>query len=73
MHQDKHSLQLNEIREASDPMLNVLARYISAGWPDEKRKLPQELHPFWDYRDTIYIKSGLITKGNRIIVPSEMR
>ena len=34
---------------------------------------PQDLQEFWNYRDTLSIKNGLITCGNRIIVPKEMR
>ena len=41
---------------------------------DQLRKnLPTDFQEFWNYRDTLSIKNGLITCGNRIIVPKEMR
>ena len=33
----------------------------------------RDLHEFWPHRETLSVKSGLITCGNRIIVPREMR
>ena len=36
-------------------------------------KLSSELQNFWDYRDTLSIELGLITKGNSIVIPMEIR
>ena len=38
-----------------------------------EKNLPTDLHEFWPHKDMLSIKSGLITCGNRIIVPREMR
>ena len=35
--------------------------------------MPANLHEFWSHRETLSIKSGLITCSSRIIVPSCMR
>ena len=38
-----------------------------------KKNLPTDLHKIWPHKEMLSIKSGLITCGNRIIVPREMR
>ena len=47
--------------------------YISTGFPCDKKNLPTDLHEFWPHKEMLSIESGLITHGNRIIVPKEMR
>ena len=56
-----------------DNQLTRLSRYINTGFPCNKKNLPTDLQEFWNYRDTLSIKNGLITCGNRIIVPKEVR
>ena len=56
-----------------DNQLTRLSRYINTGFPCDKKNLPTDLQEFWNYRDTLSIKNGLITCGTRIIVPCEMR
>ena len=38
--------------------------YISTGWPCECRRLPQELHLYWNFRET---------KSSRLLIPSTLR
>ena len=38
-----------------------------------EKNLPTDLHEFWPHKEMLSIKSGLITCGNRIIMPKEMR
>ena len=56
-----------------DEQLTRLKGYISTGFPCDKKNLPTNLHEFWPHKEMLSIKSGLITCGNRIIVPKEMR
>ena len=56
-----------------DNQLTRLSRYINTGFPCDKKNLSTDLQEFWNYRDTLSIKNGLITCENRIIVPKEMR
>ena len=37
------------------------------------KNLPTDLHEFWPHKEMLSIESGLITCGNRITVPKEMR
>ena len=50
-----------------------LKGYISTGFPCDKKNLPTDIHEFWPHKEMLSIESGLITCGNRIIVPKDMR
>ena len=56
-----------------DSQLTRLSHYINTRFPCDKKNLPTDLHEFWNHREALSIKSRLITCGNRIIVPREMR
>ena len=56
-----------------DNQLTRLSHYINTGFPCDKKNLLTDLQEFWNHREALSIKSGLITCGNRIIVPKEMR
>ena len=56
-----------------DEQLTRLKSYISTGFLCDKKNLPTDLYEFWPHKEMLSIESGLITCGNRIIVPKEMR
>ena len=56
-----------------DNQLTRLSHYINTGFPCDKKNLLTDLHEFWPHKETLSVESGLITCGNRIIVPREMR
>ena len=56
-----------------DEQLTRLEGYISTGFLCDKKNLPTDFYKFWLHKEMLPIKSGLITCGNRIIVPREMR
>ena len=56
-----------------DNQLTRLSCYINTGFPCDKKNLLTDLQEFRNNRDTLSIKNGFITCGNRIIVPKEMR
>jgi len=51
----------------------LLTKVISKGWPENKDDLPNQLHPFFSTRDEYSIHDGLIFRGERVVVPLEMR
>ena len=73
--QDTFSNKLDQLRQITvqDNQLTRLSHYINTGFPCDKKNLPTDLHEFWNHREVLSIKSRLITCGNRIIVPKEMR
>ena len=72
--QSSFSNKLGQLRKSTvqDNQLTRLRHYINTGFPCDKKDLPTDLHEFWPHRETLSVKSGLITCGNRIIVPREM-
>ena len=56
-----------------DEQLTCLRGYISTGFLSDKKNLLTDLHEFWPCKEILSIESGLITYGNRIIVPREVR
>ena len=55
-----------------DSTLTVLKHYINMGWPCERKMVPQELHPYWNFREDLSVKDGLVTKGSRLLIPSTL-
>ncbi len=66
-------LQSLQEETKADPVLAKLRELIVTGWPDSMQDLTMELHPYWCFRDELTILNGLITKGNRIVIPNSMQ
>ena len=73
--QDTFSKKLDRLRKstAQDNQLTRLSHYINTEFPCDKKNLLTDLQEFRNHREALSIESGLITSGNRIIVPKEMR
>ena len=72
--QGSFSNKLDQLSKSTskDEQLTRLKCNISTGLPCDKKNLLTDLHEFWPHKEMLSIKSGLITRGNRIIVPREM-
>ena len=72
--QGSFSIKLDQLRKsiAQDEQFTRLRGYINTGFPCDKKNLPTDLHEFWPHKKMLSVNSGLITCGNRIIVPREM-
>ena len=72
--QGSFSNKLDQLRKSTlqDEQLTRLKCYISTGFLCDKKNLPTDLHEFWPHKEMLSIESGLITCGNRAIVPREM-
>ena len=73
--QGSFSNKLDQLRKSTvqDEQLTRLKGYISTGFPCDKKNLLTDLCEFWPHKEMLSIESGLITCGNRIIVPKEMK
>ncbi|XP_003729725.2 uncharacterized protein K02A2.6-like [Strongylocentrotus purpuratus] len=56
-----------------DPTLSQLKDTILDGWPDNKTKLPLSLTPYFSFRDELSVTDDLIFKGERLVIPKQMR
>jgi len=43
------------------------------GWPEERYNCPQEIVPYWNFRDELSILNDIIFKGTRIVIPLYLR
>ena len=66
--------QLQQILECSqkDPVLLTLRETILQGWP-EKTKVPDCIHAYYNVRDELTVQGHLIFKGQRLVIPLQMR
>ena len=71
--QDSFSNKLDQLRKSTAQNNQLTSHYINTGFPCDKKNLLTDLHEFWPHRETLSVQSRLITCGNRIIVPKEMR
>ena len=48
---------------ANDPTIVTLQSAITSGWPENRSEIPQELRPYWNFRDELSTVRGIILKG----------
>ena len=67
--------QLIEIQRetAADSVLQSLIQVILQGWPGQKEALPSELHPYFNVRDELTERDGILFKGLRCVIPAGLR
>ena len=67
--------RFDQFREATacDPELVALRDVIIKGWPDTRADCPAQLHPYWTFRDEMGVADGVVIKGDRIVVPVNLR
>ena len=67
--------KLQQLKEATrlDETSLILKRLIMNGWPEERENVPNLAQPYFNVRDELAIQDGLIFRGERVIVPEEMR
>ncbi|MCG8044483.1 MAG: RNase H-like domain-containing protein, partial [Candidatus Thiodiazotropha endolucinida] len=68
-------LRLQEIREKQnkDVICQTLSNYCINGWPKKKQNATKIGKVYWPFRGEITINRGLLMKGDRIIIPTEMK
>lgn len=69
---DKRIVELQE-NTTNDVQLQLLIRYIHYGFPEHRKDICDEVKPFWDLRNELSFIDGLVTYGNRIVVPIMMQ
>ena len=66
--------KLIKIKEAMvcDPEMQALANIMMKGWPHDKKDVLLCLQQYWPYRDELKTQNGIIYRGTRIIIPTDM-
>ena len=57
----------------SDPEMHALTNIIITSWQDDIKKVPCPLHPYWQHREILTIKDGLVLHGEALVVPPSER
>ena len=78
VHDDETDVQdstLDEIHTLikTDPTLSLVMRYVLDGWPGNTNECAEAAQPYFTYREELTIMDGLLVKGNRIVIPIDMR
>jgi transposase InsO family protein len=68
---DKYLLKIAEM-QSNDSVCRKLIEYYRLGWP-EKSKLPDELLPYYQYRNDFSQAEGFLLKGTRLVIPSSLQ
>ena len=53
----------------SDQQSQNLIKVITKGWPELRQNCPKSIVDFWNHRDELCFKNGLIFKGPKIVIP----
>ena len=66
---------LEEIAQAtkSDAILRDITEFIVHCWPETDARFPEDLQLYYSLRDELAYHAGCVVKGNRIIVPEDLR
>ena len=56
-----------------DDQLQILKQVILRGWPETRNEIPPRVTEFWNYRDELAVYNGILFKGDRVIVPRDLR
>ena len=58
----------------NDQEMRALADLIITGWPEDIKEVPCPLCPYWQHRETLTIKDGLVLlQGEALIIPPAKR
>ena len=57
---------------SKDVTLTALCKVIVHGWPEDKSAISESLSPYWNYRDELSVKNGIIYKGTQVMVPQSI-
>lgn len=76
-----HSIQLHaEAKESlykayeQDETMSHLKSVIYDGWKwSSKQQSPPTLHPYWNVRDELHVKDGLVYRGEQLMIPTSIR
>ena len=55
-----------------DETYKTLQRMIVHGWPEKRSRCEHSVKDYWTFRDELAERDGLIYKGKRLVIPTNM-
>ena len=70
-----HDISVARVKEEADkdPKYGMLKAYVHKGWPDNRKQCPEELWEYWNFRCELTLWNGVVTKGDRLVIPQSLR
>jgi hypothetical protein len=67
--------RLDIIRQAitKEKSMQILKQTILAGWPEMRSQCIPEISEFWNHRDELSVEDSLIFRGQKVIIPHNLR
>ena len=67
--------RMREIKQhtGDDQQLQIVLGFIRNGWPEYIEKVPESVRQFYQVRGELSELDGLVIRGSRIVIPTEMR
>ena len=67
--------RMQQIKDATknDNSLCILKRMILNGQPDIQSQIPEEMQPYWNFKDELSEADEVLLKGEKLIIPSCLR
>ncbi|XP_038061675.1 uncharacterized protein K02A2.6-like [Patiria miniata] len=53
--------------------LNAVISFVKDGWPKYQKDFEPQSRRFWDDQDKISLVGGILTYGDRIVIPTSLR
>ena len=68
-------VRLQELHTASkaDAQYQLLRKTIEEGWQIDRKGCPKGIAQYWCIKEDLHIVDSLIFKGNRLVMPRNMR
>ena len=54
-----------QLATLEDHCLQLLQQLSKVGWPSDRRRVPEEVRPYWNVRDQVYEAEGLMFLGEK--------
>ena len=66
-------LQMLHTASKADAQYQLLRKTIEEGWPNDRKGCPKGIAEYWCIKEDLHIVDNLIFKGNRLVIPPNMR
>ena len=67
-----HKMAELQRETALDPVMVSLSSVILHGWPESENDVPEDLKSFFNVRDQLATRDGVIYKGEKVVVPKSL-